>query len=290
MKIFLLGGTGFVGKFMLKKLLAQKYEINLYLHKRKLTNELIKQNINIVEGDIFDQSFLKEQIANSDVIINLIGIIKEKRNSKFEKIHYQIPKAIIDALSDIPKKRYIHMSALGVSAKPASKYFESKLKAEEYIKNSKVDWTIFRPSIIWHENSDFVKQLNSITSIPFLTPVISPNTKFQPVRVEDIAEIFVQSINDKKTFHRIIEVGGSETFSFDELLRQIEIQRFGKKKMHFNIPLVFVKPFIWIAEKLFLPIPITIDQLKMLAVNNVVHNVSPINYKYKNIFDQNSKK
>ena len=264
--VFVFGGTGYLGNYVVNELLRKNYSVNILVHKK--SSNIQDPNLKIIEGDILNPSTYKDDLEKSDIVVNLVGIIKERgKEITFEKLHFEATKNIVDLLQNNGSKRYIHTSALGVSDNPVSKYFATKLKAEKYIQKTDLNWTIFRPSIIWSENSDFVKQLKILVSIPIFTPIIGDGkNKFQPVNVEKVAEIFVNSIRDENSFKKIIPLGGDRIITFEEMISEME----ERKKIHLKIPKIFAGIAIQIFEKLHIPFPITYDQFKMLQIDNIV--------------------
>lgn len=266
--VFVFGGTGYLGNYVINELLKQNYRLTILVHKTNINIQ--NPNLEIIEGDILNPSTYKNALEKADIVINLVGIIKERgKDITFEKLHFEATKNIVDLLQ-IQKngqKRYIHTSALGVSENPVSNYFATKLKAEKYIQKTDLNWTIFRPSIIWSKNSDFVKQLKMLVSIPVFTPIIGDGkNKFQPINVEKVAEIFVNSIRDENSFKKIIPLGGDRIITFEEMISEME----ERKKIHLKIPIRLAGIVIQIFEKLHLPFPITYDQFRMLQIDNIV--------------------
>jgi uncharacterized protein YbjT (DUF2867 family) len=269
MKVFVFGGTGFLGNFVVRELLGQGHQVVLLVHKKRAAFD---EGVEVIEGDVLRPDTYSEVLRTCDAVINLIGIIKEQPGKvTFQMMHVEATKNILMLLQQSGPKRYLHTSALGVSPAPVSTYFETKLQAEVLVQQSVLDWTIFRPSILWHDESDFVKQLDTLIQLPLVTPVLGKGqTKFQIIKVEDVATEYVQILGDRSWFQKIIELGGPKVYTFSELLHQRELLKFGKTKPHLHIPIVLASIAIRISEMLRIPMPLTYDQFKMLKVDNIL--------------------
>jgi NADH dehydrogenase len=269
MKILIIGGTGFVGKYVVQQALTAGYSVRLLVHTR--SSEINNPMLEVVTGDILDKPSLSEAMRGCDIVINLVGIIKEKPPTvTFEKMHFHGTQNIVDTMTSVGVTRYLHMSALGTSHNAISKYFQTKWLAEEYIRVSNLDFTIIRPSIIWSEESDFIRQLEDLIKLPVITPVIgNGKNEFQPVHVHDVASCFIASIERPETYKRIFEIGGPDVVTFKELLQYLVTRkRQGSNRIFIPVPSLFVAIVATLAEKTRIPFAITPDQLKMLKLDN----------------------
>ena len=169
MKIFLTGSTGFVGKRILRDLLENNYQVRCLVRKgseQKISHYknpvLVKTGIDIVNGDITDAASLDGKLVGCDAVINLVGIIREfsGKGITFEKLHYEGTANLVKAARLQKVRRFIQMSALGARPDGKTQYQQTKYRAEECVRTSGLDYTIFRPSII------FGPGINSSTCLP----------------------------------------------------------------------------------------------------------------------------
>lgn len=263
MRVLVTGGTGFVGKAVISELVSQGFEVHV------LTRDISKNslsNVTIIQGNITDFHSVDQAVKNIDAVIHLVGIIKEKYpNQTYERIHIEGTQNIVNAMRTQGVKRLMHISALGAERNGSTKYFRSKYEAEEIVKSSDLDFTILRPSLIWDENDGFAKELRTITGFPLVSPIIGRGkSKFMPVKREDVAKIFAQSIQNIHTFRKSFDLVGPGTYEFEELIFNFE-KGMNLHKQHIHIPEVLVKPFIMFAEKLHVPTPVSSEQLQMLS-------------------------
>lgn len=268
MKIFLSGGTGFVGSHLRKALLDRGHWIRLLVHKSAGSFE---QGVEQVEGDITVPETFTAAVRGCDATINLVGIIREfpGRGITFEKLHLEATRNVTDAAKAAGVKRHLQMSALGTRQNATSGYHQSKFRAEECVCASGLDWTIFRPSIIFGEKDEFVNKLAGlIRNFPAL-PVIGDGAyRLQPISVVDVARCFAMALEMPETVGKIYELCGPDRFTYNDLLDTI-----GRVLGRPNVtkvpnPLAIMKVIVPVFQR-FSFFPITMDQLLMLVEENI---------------------
>ncbi|MFW2331950.1 MAG: NAD(P)H-binding protein, partial [Nitrospinota bacterium] len=274
MKVFLIGGTGFVGSYLLKELVANNFEVTMLVRAGSLQKLKIEHNIKIVNGDIFSKDILIQHLKGADLVINLVGIIREQQSSgiTFERLHYDGVINLLDACKMANVKKIIHMSANGASLEGVSNYQVSKMKAEIAIKESGLDWTIFRPSVIFGDSNkkmEFSYELAKVIQMVPIMPIFgSGDYQLEPVAIEDVAKVFRQATQLQSANHKIFELGGGKIFKFKEIINIIANRVKGRDIKSIHIPLSLIEP---VAKLLggFSFFPISIDQLEMLKAGNV---------------------
>ena len=277
MKIFLTGSTGFVGKRILHDLLENNYQVRCLVRKgseQKISHYkdtvLVKTGIDIVNGDITDAASLDGKLEGCDAVINLVGIIREFRGRgiTFEKLHYEGTANLVRAAWSQKVRRFIQMSALGARPDGKTQYQQTKYRAEECVRTSGFDYTIFRPSIIFGPGDKFVNLFANMLRTQQFVPVVGNGRyQMQPVSVENVSMGFVKSIERKDAIGKIFDVGGPERIEFNRIIDIIgEVVCAPPYKIH--IP-VFIMSTM--AEMLdWLPsFPVTKDQITMLLEGNV---------------------
>ena len=187
-KIAIIGGSGFLGKSLLKLLLNENAEIILFTRKKNYQKNLNKifpdNNIKCIQWNINSLNIIEENIKNVNCIINLCGILFENKSGDFFRIHTDVP-AFLGKISFKHKiNTLIHVSALGVSTDSESKYSRSKAEGENKLLEHFPNGKILRPSLIYGKGDNFFGQFSDMTKISPFLPVISRSTKFQPVFVE----------------------------------------------------------------------------------------------------------
>lgn len=268
--ILVFGGTGFVGSSIVDHLIQNG--LNPILVTRR--SSAVNQNIIQIEGSLDDLSALELLISplKPDCIIYLIGIIKEnpKKMITFNKMHFEWVTSASELAQNLGIDRILFMSANGASENGTS-YQKSKFYGESALKKSKLNWTIFRPSVIADfdsKNYNFFSVLASQVKL-FIVPVFGNGMyKITPVARDDIAKIFVKSIESEKTSRKIYEIGGKEDMTYNQML--IKIAKATHRHIALlHIPLFISKIIIYLFQKLPF-FPITFEQLTMLTEGNMV--------------------
>ena len=303
MKVAVFGGTGFVGKYILKSLLNNNHTI--YTLVRYGSESKLNQfkNINIISGEIINNTALEQTIMNCSTIIYNIGIIREfhSKNITCQKLHYDYTKQVIDKAKQYNVQHFILMSANGVKAS-GTNYQRTKYMAEEYLKSSGLKYTIFRPSLIFGEptknDQEFCTQLrDTMIKLPIPAPLffsginISQAAQFEmsPIHVQNVADFFVQSIENEKHYMKTYELGGLKSYNWKEIISYISLT-LKKKKWMIPTPVNIIKIIAFFMDR-FNFFPITRDQLTMLLEGNTCNsehlfknfNISPIEFSIKNL-------
>ena len=277
MKVAIFGGSGFVGDNLIDELLNQSHEVYAlvrYGSEHKISNF---NKIRSFIGDIDNPTAVEQTIINAEVVIYNIGIIREfkSRGINFNHLHFQGLKKCVDMSEKLNVKRFILMSANGVKDNGTG-YQSTKYKAEEYLKNSSLNWTIFRPSLIFGDSKgkqEFCSQLKKdMLSLPFPAPLffdgfnIFNAGKFEmsPIHVKDVSKMFVNSIALEKTYKKTYNLGG-DNLTWTEILKLIATASEKDSKMFIPTPAIFIK----FAASLFGGIlPISRGQIIMLMEGN----------------------
>jgi len=242
------GGTGFVGRYVIRELLTSGYQVRALIRDRAKAREIFGPDIGklqLITGDILDSGKADELVRGADAAIHLIGIIREDRSDPknpqtFRRMHVEATRAIVKAAEAANVKRYIHMSALGVGGDPVADYQRTKWEAERLVQDSTLDWTIFRPGMIHGLGSLFIDMAEGWATgltppylfLPYFTRGEEDKTSplgahyqrdplVAPVAVEDVARAFVSSLTSTKTFHEIYNLVGSETLTYPQLLSKV---------------------------------------------------------------------
>ena len=238
--------------------------------------------VQVAAGDVLQPETLRDAMRGCYAVINLVGIIRENDYS-FEQMHVESVRNILDAMQQTGVERLVHMSALGTRPNAVSQYHKTKWQAEELIRAAGLNWTIFRPSLIYGANSAFLKQMLPLVRAP-ITPVISPGMDsglLQPMHVGDVAACFVQAIVDKSGKHarQVYEIGGPDQVTTLQILQMMS-RILGRRLRVIKMPLAIVYPIFVLGETLRLPVPATHDQLTMLNEDTIC-DLGPLRFLFK---------
>ncbi|MDI6789987.1 MAG: complex I NDUFA9 subunit family protein [Thermodesulfobacteriota bacterium] len=271
MKVFVTGGTGFVGNHLVNALLDDGYQVRCLVRPGSEKKLARRHDVDIWPGDIFDgQDRLADGMEDCQAVIHLIGIIREfpRKGITFERLHYQAAVQVVNAAQAAGIKRYIHMSSLGTRPNARSRYHQTKYKAEEYVRRSGLDFTIFQPSVIFGPRDNFVNLFREmILKSPFIPVVGDGSYALQPVDVRTVARAFTLSLKEEKTIGRVFQLSGRDRFTFNDIL-DIIARALEKKIIKAHIPVGLIRIMAYFLEGL--PgFPLARDQIVMLLEGNI---------------------
>lgn len=225
-RVMVTGATGFVGRSVIRAMLAKGVTPVCVVRS---PDKLFRQHpqvdpdrFAVVVGDLATVACLKEAASSSHACIHLVGIILERRlmGQTFERVHVRGTRNVVDAVQAAGIRRYLHMSALGTRPDAKSDYHQTKWAAEEYVRGSGLDWTMFRPSFIHGPEGEFMQLMKRLICglMPPVVPYFGTGTaKLQPVSVQDVAHCFVEALGRPETIGQVYPLGGPKTYSWIEL-------------------------------------------------------------------------
>lgn len=279
MQVFLTGGTGYIGSYVLRELLAEGHRVRCLTRRAEIEEdrwELDPERIETVSGDVTDPASLEGAADGCDAAIHLVGIIEERPREglTFEAVHAEGTRNVVEEARRCGLDTFVHMSANGARPDGASRYEVTKWEAEDHVRSAGFDhWTIFRPSIVFGKpgsgQPEFASELTETLIRPFpVWPVFgSGNYEVQPVHVEPLAEAFVAALTLPAAAGSTYCAAGRRRLTFEETLdviaRGIGIEP--RPKVH--VPLWMAWPVIGTVGWTGL-LPISSDQLAMLVEGN----------------------
>ena len=221
--VCILGGSGFVGRHMCHLLAAQGYRLRVPTRSQARARDLqLLPTVDVVEADIHDRGTLARLMHDAQAVINLVGVLHGGRGRQsFREAHVELARKIVEACRENGIRRYLHMSALNADPKGPSEYLRSKGEAEAIVRQANLDVSVFRPSVIFGPGDRF---LNLFARLQRWLPIIvlgSPDARFQPVFVEDVAAAFATSLEDVKSFGQSYDLCGPKVYTLRELVEYV---------------------------------------------------------------------
>src|SRR6202000_1531354 len=265
MKVFLTGGTGFVGKNALRQLLLEGHSIRALVRQPRKATALVHERVELVAGDVVAGTKLELGMQDCDAVIHLIGIIVEKEKNTFERMHHIGTRTVVEAARRIGIKRFVHMSALGARADGAAQYQVTKWRGEEEVRQSGISYCILRPSLIFGPGDGFVTQMmQTMRMAPIFRPVPGDGKpKFRPVFIGDVAKCCVKALPADAATNQIVELGGADELTLNQVLQEIaRCADVHKPAIHIPMPLMMAGAAV--AQTVLSNPPVTVDQLRML--------------------------
>lgn len=242
MTVAVTGATGFVGRHIVNALLDRGYRVRALARDRsKAVRAIPTDRIELILGGIFDAEAMRDLTDGADALIHLIGIRREAPGgATFERMHVDATSAVIGAAKNAGVRRLLHMSALGVRPEAVAEYHRSKYEAECRVRDSGLDWTIFRPSVILGPDGEFMEMARGWVRgeamprrfLPYFRKpprrvqgqIICDETdsaSLQPIDVTDVSSAFVAALERDSAIGEVYPLGGPEAMTWPDLLVSI---------------------------------------------------------------------
>lgn len=242
LRISVLGGTGFVGQALVERLVADGHDVTVISrnHARHLERQL-PSNAAIRDCDEYDPAALANALRGSDVAINLVGILNETggfgRNDSgrgFQRAHVELTRALIAACNEAGVTRLLQMSALN-AGRGRSHYLRTRGEAEDLLKASTLDWTIFQPSVIFGPGDGLFCRFAALLKIAPVLPLARASAKFAPVFLGDVLEAFRRALGDANTTRQTYELYGSDIVTLAGIVR-MTARQLGMRRLVVPLP------------------------------------------------------
>ena len=228
-KILVTGGSGFLGRHVVNRLVADGHSVVVPTRRRERAKHLIVlPAVDVLEADIHDEATLGRLVARCDAVVNLVGVLHSRSGAPygpaFERAHVELLRKLVEACTRASVRRVIHVSAIGATADAPSEYLRSKAAGEEILlaARDKIDATVFRPSVIFGPDDRFMNVFAFLQRWSPMLFLVSPDARFQPVFVGDVAECIARAIADpliaRDSAHRNYDLGGPKQYTLRELV------------------------------------------------------------------------
>ena len=274
MKVLLAGGSGFVGNALIPGLIKDDHDVAVLQRPQSHSQALKIEGLKIVR--INPESPITDTFLSADAIINLVGIIREfpGQGITFQRSHFLVTKNLVDYACATGVKKFLQMSALGVKPNSQTNYFRTKFEAENYLKESGLSWTIFRPAVIFGPGSHFVGLMSDMIKKFPVVPVIGDGKfKMQLVHIDNVCAGFREGLFDDRALGKTFEIGGPDILKYDDILDVIG-KAMGKLKVRkVHQPLWMIRLMAGLFGG-FAWFPITNDQITMLLEGNYTNDKS----------------
>lgn len=229
--IFVTGGGGFVGSKAVDELLSRGHAVRALVRALVHRRPIDKPGVMSVQGGLLNERALDDGLRGADAVVHVVGIIKETGDQTFERVHRDGTAKLVERAKAAGVRRFVYVSALGAKEKSQSRYATSKFAAEQVVKASGLDWTVFRPSVIHGPDGEFVKMVADFArgkSLPYVfmpyfgvgltgyTPKL-----LQPVDVRDVARALADAVDRQELVGQTVNLVGSQVVDWRQLYQVI---------------------------------------------------------------------
>ncbi|QID16493.1 complex I NDUFA9 subunit family protein [Nitrogeniibacter mangrovi] len=225
-RVLLIGGSGFVGSAVAARLVAGGWTVRVPTRRFNRARHLsVLPTTEIVEADVFNPQTLDRLLVGVDAVVNLVGVLHSAPGvpygPAFERAHVALPKAIAEACRRVGVQRVVHVSALGADVNGPSEYQRSKAAGEAAIRNARpeLQWTLLRPSVIFGAGDRFLNLFARLSRLAPILPLAGADARFQPVWVEDVAEVVYACLARDASIRQSYPVAGPQVYTLAELVR-----------------------------------------------------------------------
>ena len=266
------GGSGFIGRYVVQRLARLDYIVRIATRDPERARPLVTQGrvgqVVPLAVDLGEEAAVARAVAGADAVVDLVGILFERRAGDFGRVHAEASGQIARAATAAGAGRLVHLSAIGADAGSASEYARSKAAGETAVREAFPSATILRPSVVFGQEDHFFNRFAGMARILPFVPVVGGGTRFQPVHVGDVADAVAAALEREDAAGRTYELGGPRVATFRELLGYM-LEVIGRRRRVIEMPAGLARFQATIGERLPNP-PLTRDQLLLLGRDNVV--------------------
>lgn len=273
--ILIIGGSGFVGSAIIGEL-ARRFDLastTITVPSRRperAKHLLVIPTVNLVRADVHEPAELRRLMAGQDAVISLVGVLRSAEGAPygkdFARSHVELPEKIAAAAVQAGVRRVLHVSALQASADAPSGYLRSKAAGEAALAAAGLGLTIFRPSVIFGRGDSFLTLFADLAKVAPFFPLASPNARFAPVWIDDVANCVVDSLFREESIGQSYNLCGPTQYSLRELVTYA-VKIAGHPRMVIGLPEAVAWVQAWAME--FLPEPpMTRDNLRSMRVDS----------------------
>lgn len=220
--VLVIGGGGFVGRYVVNRLVSQGYRVLVPTRRRDRARHLfLLPTVDVIETDPGDPTVLARLATGTEAVVNLAGILHETRTQTFADVHVELPRKIVAACKAAGVRRLLHMSALHADPQGPSLYQRTKGEGEAVVASSGLDWTMFQPSVIFGREDAFLNLFARLGRRLPIMAVAGASTRFAPIYAGDVAQCFVDSLDQDATVGQRYPLCGPKVYSLRDLVRYV---------------------------------------------------------------------
>ncbi len=275
--IFITGISGFVGRTLFGKLNFDLFDsVYMLIPESDIPESFTKipNNVKILKGDISDKKSYESVLDKTDTVLYMAAITGKAKESEYEKINFKAFEQFVEISESKGVKNILFVSTIAVKFKKRKRYFYSftKEKAENVLKKSSLNYSIFRPTMILGDGSPVFKGFSMFAGLPIIPLFGGGKAVVQPVNVDDISDALIYTIENSVFKGEIYEIGGPDKITIKDFLKMISITK-GKDAKFLPIPMWIPVSVISLLERIaYSVLPLTLGQLATFRNDSVAED------------------
>jgi len=267
MRVAITGGTGFVGRHLARELVARGHEAVLVARGKDLRDESIYKlgGTSFFSSDLSDSQELRRAFSGCDLVAHCAGINREIDAQTYQRVHIEGTKNVVEAARHAGLRKIVLLSFLRARPNCDSAYHESKWAAEEIVRCSGLDYTIFKAGVIYGRGDHMLDHLShALYTFPVFGLVGMKEKPIRPLAVEDLVAAMLSSFHDRRLSNKTVSITGPEEIMLGEAVRRVG-EAIDKHPFYLPTPLAIQRVIAWIAERTMKIPLLSLAQLKILS-------------------------
>lgn len=267
--VLVTGAAGFVGRRTVRALRQRGWQVRGLLRSHRNAAMVVKAGAEVAIGDVTVPASLEAALKSVTHVVHLVAIIRERGGRTFDAVNREGTRNLVEAARRCGARRLVHLSAIGAQDNPRFPYLRSKWQGEQVVSQGEIPSTILKPSIQFGAGDEFFNSLAATVKALPVTPIIGDGkVEFQPVAVDEVAEVAANALEDDSIVGEVLELGGPERMTYNQLM-DVVCEHLNVHRPRVHIPPALLRPFIAIGERMLRQPPITRPMLDMVAIDNV---------------------
>ena len=270
--VLVTGAAGFVGTHVCRHLTERGARVRgLVRSPAKAAERLAPMPVELHVGDVRDPTVMQRAMQGCDSVVHLAAVAIERRGQTYEDVNARGTERVLGAMQATGVRRLIHMSQNGASSALPYRFLRSKGLAEDAVRASGAHWTLLRPSVIFGPEDEFV---NVLARLVRLSPLVYPlpgggTARFQPIAVDDIAQVVAAALAESDTIGQAYALGGPAQLTLRQMVERVLVAMDARRFL-IPLPTAILRPLIALVQRILPSPPVTTELLDLLKLDNVV--------------------
>src|SRR5687767_10568036 len=266
------GAAGLVGTHTCHRLVNAGWSVRAIVRDTgKAARRLGHLKLEIRTGDVRNVSDMRAALSGAGAIVHLAAIAIEKPGERYADTNTDATRVLIDSAIAEGVDRFVYMSQNGADARSPYEFLRSKGVAQDMVQGSSLKWTVLRPSVIFGPEDEFV---NVLARLVRLSPLVYPlpgggKARFQPIAVDDVAQVVAASLAEPDTIGQAYALGGPAQLTMRQMVERVLVAM-DAKRLLVALPTALLRPLIAVAQRILPSPPVTTELLDLLKIDNVV--------------------